>query len=98
MFEDAVHDWPEHLDRLVGFWATAAVGARRYDGNPLAAHMKHRHQLRPDLFDRWLALWTEATNEVMSPPAAAALQTRAARMSRGLQAGLFFNPRGGAQR
>ena len=92
VFEDAIEDWPHHLDRLVDFWASATTGARRYDGNPFTAHLKHRERLSPDLFERWLALWTETTDAVMPPPAAAALQERARRMARGLQYGLFFRP------
>jgi len=62
----------------------------RYKGNPVAAHLKHRTRISPELFQRWLALWNSTTAEVMEPVAAAALQTKAARIAESLQLALFF--------
>lgn len=90
VFNDAVADWPEHLEKLVDFWSSVMLTSGRYKGNPVLAHAKHRDRIPPELFDRWLALWAEVTNEVMSPDAAAALQAKAARIAESLKLALFF--------
>ena len=90
VFNDAIHDWPEHLDRLADFWSSVMLGTGRYKGQPVPAHKQHGERISPALFDRWLALWTETTDELMTPGAAAALQFKAARIAESLQLALFF--------
>ena len=90
VFNDAIADWPEHLDKLVAFWSSVMLTSGRYKGNPLIKHIKHIRRITPELFDRWLALWKATTDEVMPPAAAAALQAKAARISESLQLGMFF--------
>ncbi|WP_298670573.1 group III truncated hemoglobin [uncultured Sphingomonas sp.] len=90
VFNDAIADWPEHLDKLVAFWSSVMLTSGRYKGNPMFAHLKHKLRITPALFDRWLALWKETTDEMMSPDAAAALQAKAGRISESLQLALFF--------
>jgi hemoglobin len=90
VFNDAVHDWPAHLKKLIAFWSSVMLGSGRYKGSPVAAHLAHRDRITPALFDRWLALWAETTDELASPAAAAALQARAARIAESLQLALFF--------
>jgi hemoglobin len=90
VFDDAVQDWPHHLDKLVAFWSSVMLTSGRYKGNPMIAHLKHKPRITPELFDRWLALWAETTDAVMAPPAAAALQAKAARISESLQLALYF--------
>jgi hemoglobin len=93
VFEGAVEDWPEHLDRLAAFWSSVMLTSGRYKGNPMAAHLKHVHRITPALFARWLELWREATAEAMPPTVAAALQERAARIAASLQLALSkFEP------
>ena len=95
IFNDAVADWPEHLEKLVAFWSSVMLTSGRYKGNPVAAHALHRARITPALFDRWLALWKQTTSEIMSPAAAAALQAKAARIAESLQLALFFKLPGG---
>ena len=90
VFNDAVHDWPEHLDRLTDFWSSVMLTTGRYKGQPVPAHKQHGERITPALFDRWLALWGETTAELMTPDAAAALQFKAARIAESLQLALFF--------
>lgn len=89
IFDDAVHDWPDHLAKLTAFWHSAMLTSGRYKGNPMVAHMRQK-RIKPEHFDRWLALWNVATAEVMSPEAAATLQTKAARIGESLKLALFF--------
>lgn len=90
VFNDAIHDWPAHLETLTAFWSSVMLTSGRYKGRPVPAHFRHRARITPALFDRWLALWAETTAALMSPEAAAALQEKAARIGESLQLALFF--------
>jgi len=90
VFNDAIHDWPEHLDLLTDFWSSVMLSSGRYKGRPVPAHHKHAARISPELFDRWLALWDETSNVLMAPEAAAALQDKARRIGESLQLALFF--------
>jgi hemoglobin len=89
VFNPAVSDWPEHLEKLTHFWSSIMLTSGKYHGNPMAAHYKHLSEITPEMFTRWLALWGETTEEVV-PHAAAALQDRAARIAESLKLALFF--------
>ena len=90
LFNAAVHDWPGHLEKLVAFWSSVMLTSGRYKGSPVAEHLKHRQAIAPAMFDRWLAIWADTTDELLVPAAAAALQTKAARIAESLQLALFF--------
>ena len=97
IFNDAIEDWPDHLDKLAAFWSSVMLTTGRYKGQPLPAHMRHVDRITPALFDRWLALWRETTTELMPPEAAIALQHKTARIAESLKLALFFRlePRSG---
>ena len=90
IFNAAIGDWPEHLEKLGAFWSSVMLTSGRYKGNPMQAHVRHKASIDPAMFDRWLALWAETTDELMPPAAAAALQAKAARIAESLQLALFF--------
>lgn len=90
VFAHAISDWPHHLGKMVDFWSSVMLTTGRYKGNPVMMHLKHKPHITPALFDRWLALWGETTDELLPPEAAAALQARAARIAESLQLALFF--------
>lgn len=90
IFNDAIGDWPEHLDKLKAFWSSIMLTSGRYKGQPVPAHVKHKGRITLELFERWLALWAQTTNELMVPDAAAALQSKAARIAESLQLAMFF--------
>ena len=90
VFNDAIGDWKHHLEKLVAFWSSVMLTSGRYKGNPVAAHLKHLSTITPPMFDRWLALWTEITGELLSPEAATALQDKAARIAESLKLALYF--------
>lgn len=92
IFNDAIGDWPEHLEKLTAFWSSVMLTSGRYKGNPMMAHLKHIRRITPALFDRWLALWARTTSDLMSPAAAAALQEKAQRISESLQYAMFHRP------
>ena len=90
VFNRAIDDWPEHLERLQAFWSSVMLTSGRYKGNPMAAHRRHAGAIAPAMFDRWLALWAEVTSERLPGPAAAALQHKAGHIAESLKLGLFF--------
>ncbi|CDO34761.1 group III truncated hemoglobin [Novosphingobium sp. KN65.2] len=91
IFNDAISNWPEHLDKLTAFWSSVMLTSGRYKGQPVPAHLKHRERISPQLFDRWLGLWNRTTQELMEPEAAHALQAKAARIAESLQLAMFFS-------
>ncbi len=93
VFNQAVDDWDEHLTKLTAFWSSIMLGTGRYKGNPMAAHMKHHAFIKPEMFDRWLALWAEVTHENFDAAVANRFQEKAARIAESLKLGLEINPR-----
>lgn len=90
IFEGAVTDWPDHLKTLTSFWSSVMLGTGRYKGQPVPVHMRHRDQITPELFDRWLTLWRETTSTFMTSDVAAVLQNKAAHIAKSLQFALSF--------
>lgn len=90
VFDDAITDWNHHLEKLVAFWSSVMLTSGRYKGNPVAAHRKHLAEITPPMFDRWLALWAEVTEEILPASAAAALQSKAAWIAESLKLALYF--------
>ena len=88
VFNGAIEDWPEHLDRLQAFWSSVMLTSGRYKCRPLPAHIKHAESISPASFARWLALWREATEEILPARAAAAMQEKAARIAESLAMGI----------
>jgi hemoglobin len=90
VFNDAVGDWSRHLATLVDFWSSVMLTTGRYKGDPMQAHLKHGARISSEMFGRWLALWTQTTDEMMSPDVAAAMQAKAARIAQSLDLALHF--------
>jgi hemoglobin len=90
IFNGAIRDWNEHLDKLCAFWSSVTLMSGRYKGTPMQAHaalpaVDARH------FQRWLALFAE-TARMHCPPAAAALFVdRAERIAQSLQMGIALH-------
>ena len=90
IFNDAIADWPHHLGKLTDFWHSVMYGSGRYPGGLMMRHFMHRTRIRPEHFERWLALWETTTAELMPPEMAEQLQARAARVGESLKLGLFY--------
>lgn len=61
IFNEHVADWDEHLATLVDFWSSILRGTGRFSGTPMSKHVA-LDDLRPELFQRWLALFHETTS------------------------------------
>lgn len=90
VFNAAIEDWDHHLDHIATFWTASLLGVGRFEGRPMAKHL--RQPITPPMFDRWLALWGEATSEIYEPDIARGLQARAARIAESFKLGLFYRP------
>ena len=91
VFNRAIDDWPEHLDKLQSFWSSVMLTSGRYKGRPLPAHVKHADAISAASFERWLALWAATTAEMFDPASAAALQDKAARIAESHSLGIAFH-------
>ena len=94
LFNEAIDDWPEHLDKLQAFWSSVMLTSGRYKGRPLPAHIKHGDRIGSPEFARWLALWKETTERLFHPEIAGLFQEKAGRIAESLSLGIQFN-RGG---
>jgi hemoglobin len=64
IFNEEVANWDAHLALLKDFWSSVLLASGRYKGNPLLAHLGLAIEER--YFARWLALFGETANEVMT--------------------------------
>ncbi len=96
VFNDAVHDWTEHLDRLEDFWSSVMLASGRYKGNPVVIHLIHANRITPGMFSRWLELWEQTTGELLPDEVARTLQAKARRIAKSLQAAIRLRTAGEA--
>lgn len=86
IFAARIADWEPHLQRMCAFWSSVALMTGRYHGQPMRAHLPlpvdGRH------FDRWLALFEAAAQELCPPAAAALFVDRARRIAESLELGI----------
>lgn len=90
IFNGAIEDWPQHLEKLKAFWSSVLLTSGRYKGQPMVAHVRQGQHMTPENFARWLTLWRETTNDLLPPDTALAIQERAARIAESLQLGVQF--------
>lgn len=86
IFNAAVDDWDEHKRLLTSFWASVALRAGSYRGNPMAAHRPHA--IRAEHFDHWLAMWQDTCSEELDDVHAVQMLEFAQRIGSSLKYGL----------
>ena len=79
IFAGAVHDLPAHMQTMVNFWSRVVLGTDRYTGMPLPPHVQLG--LTVEHFERWLAVWKQASDETMPEPLAQHDTQKAANMA-----------------
>lgn len=89
VFNRAIADWPEHLRKLADFWSSVMLTTGRYKGQPMPAHVRHRAEITPAMFKRWLALWEASAAQCLPPEVAQAVIAKAHRIAASLQIILF---------
>ncbi len=77
--EVAQVNWPEHLPRMYAFWEFLLLGSDTYRGNPLEKHwhVHDKEPFTPEHFDRWVALFREAADDLFAGPKAEDAKFRA---------------------
>ena len=55
--------WVTHLEIIVGFWSSLALGNPKYSGNLFLPHTQ-LGQLKRETFEQWLELFSETLDEV----------------------------------
>ena len=90
VFNDAICDWAEHLQKLQAFWSSVMLTSGRYKGRPVPAHVKHAERIDAAAFRRLIALWRHTTDEMFAPSVAATLQEKAVRIGESLSLGMEF--------
>ena len=93
VFDEAIDDWPDHLEKLQSFWSSVMLTSGRYKGRPLPAHLKHADRMDAGAFQRWLSLWKQSSDILFDPKSAAALQEKAGRIAASLTLGIQFSQR-----
>lgn len=86
IFDAKIHDWEPHLERMCAFWSSVALMTGRYHGSPMTKHLPL--PIDAAHFDRWLALFEEATREICPPEAEVHFVERARRIAESLELGM----------
>ena len=58
-------DWQPHLTKMYAFWSSVMLTTGRYKGNPVAKHLVIP-DMKPELFERWLALFNATCAELFT--------------------------------
>jgi len=67
--------WVTHLEIIVGFWSSMALGKPKYGGNLFLPHTQ-LGDLKRETFEQWLKLFGETLDEVYIEPIAASFKER----------------------
>ncbi len=90
IFHEAIRDnWEHHLGKMKDFWASVALNAGRYSGDPIPAHKKLL-EVQPWHFDVWLELFEETLSDTApTTEAVAYFMDHAGQIAKGLQIAMF---------
>ena len=92
IFDAVIGDnWDNHLHTMVQFWSSVMLTTGVYKGTPMAKHLALKN-VEPAHFDRWLALFREATYELFDPELADEFIIRAERIAESFKLGMFYRP------
>ncbi len=85
VFAVHIRDWPPHEAKVANFWANAILFERSYDGNPALVHQRAEN-VRPGMFESWLALFDQTLRAELRPDQARAWSALAHRIGASLRA------------
>lgn len=95
VFAAHVTDWPAHEAKIADFWSGSILHTNRYGGNPFARH-RDAGNVRPGMFETWLALFDQILAQELPPEPARAWSALAHKIGRSLRAGVSDVTRPGA--
>ena len=87
IFNGAVEDWDEHLEKLCAFWSSVLLVTGRFRGSPMAAHAR-TPGIEAEHFPRWLDIWRDTARTVCRPEAADLFIAKAEMIGESLKLGL----------
>ena len=71
--------WPDHLEKMYGFWQTVLLDVRAYSGSPFPPHATL--PIQKEHFERWMEIFTQNIDEQFAGPIADEAQWRAGKMA-----------------
>lgn len=76
-------DLEAHVPEITSFWETVLLGAKTYDRSAFDPHatLNAKVTLRAGHFERWLALWGDAIDELFAGDRATAAKAHAMRVA-----------------
>ena len=84
-FNNTIHDWDEHLEKLTDFWESNLFFTGSFQGNPAVAHVQvdreHNNSITEYHFGIWLNLWFQTIDELFQGEMAERLKHNARKMS-----------------
>lgn len=94
IFAGKISDWAAHLARMKDFWASVTMQSSRFRGNPMIKHIAIGNLDSPH-FDRWLTLWNQSVDQIVTnPEAAEQFRSAAQRIARSLLTGILIEREG----
>lgn len=90
IFDEHIQDWDKHLNIMRRFWSSLLLGTGTYSGTPMPKHVA-LPGLNAGLFDQWLALFHETTQELSNRALAERSEEFAQRIARSLWFGYQMN-------
>ena len=92
IFDAAIDgDWEPHLSKMMDFWSSVILKSARYNGRPLPVHIAQT-SIKPEHFERWLALFRENAVEVCPKSIAAAFVEKAELIAESFKLGMYGLP------
>ena len=80
IFNEKIGDrWPEHLEKMYGFWQTILLEVHSYSGSPFPPH-KHL-PVNKEHFDRWMEIFTATVDSLFIGAIADEAKMRAKNMA-----------------
>lgn len=95
IFNEAIDDWPAHLERLTDFWETNLFFVNKFKGNPVRKHQEvdtnNNRTIDSLHFGVWLRYWMETLETHFRGERAALAKNRARTMGTHLFLKIFEN-------
>ncbi|KIC21986.1 group III truncated hemoglobin [Leisingera sp. ANG-Vp] len=87
VFAAHVEDWPQHEEKIAGFWRNAILRERSYSGNPMRVHVS-RPDVKAEHFPLWLGLFHEVLRAELPEKTALQWGALADRIGEGFRTGV----------
>ncbi len=90
VFDAEIQDhWDSHLATMCDFWSALLLGTNRFEGRPLAKHLRLADRISPQHFDRWLVLFAETADAELPTDVAATARLKAHNIAQAFQHHMF---------